>query len=173
MTSVLGIAGGVVAAGGHIVAGQQAAGIEQANAKAAEQDAEQARLAAAVDIESIEAAGEQARATMRATAAAQGSRADEGSPLTLLMEGARAERKVVLRRRYIGELEATKFLTEAAFAKKRASQIKTISAINAVSSALSGAAVAYQGGQPRGSTGSAGSSSGGGGGSFDGAEMLL
>jgi hypothetical protein len=59
----------------------------------------------------------------------------------------------------MGELEATKFMTEAAFARKRATQIKTIAAINAVSSALSGPAVAYAGGQSRGTTTTAPSSS--------------
>jgi hypothetical protein len=141
MTQALGIAGGIVSAVGHQLAAEQSAKIMEANAAAAKKDAEYARLAAAVDAEYIQEEGRAAQGRARAIVAGQGAETTSGSPLAGILDMVGKSRRAVMRRQFVGEVEAAKFLTEAEFFKTKASSARIMGAINSFASVLGGASV--------------------------------
>lgn len=135
--------GSSISAAGQLVAAEASAQMEEANAEVAERDAAYARLAGQVEAEYIIEEGRAARGSARAIAAAQGASTTEGSPMIALMDMAAKERRAVLRTQYSHEVEATKYLTEAAFYKQRAFNIRLTGAISALGTALGGSGVQY------------------------------
>ncbi len=116
---------------------QQAAGY---NADVAENQAQAARNAAAVDEEASREKARRIQAAARATYGASGASQEEGSPLLVLMDNARQSELEVQRIRYSGELAARGYQNEANRVRYEGAQAAQAGTIGAGISLLSSGA---------------------------------
>jgi hypothetical protein len=137
--------GNVVSGVGVAMQSQADAAAADFAARAARKDADAARLQATVQADLIHEAWQERRGTSIAVAAAQGSRAYEGSPLQNLMQLASSFRRAELRTKYAGEVAFAKYATESKLLKQKARNIRTVGMISAIATSLSGTPVNYGG----------------------------
>lgn len=137
------IAAAVAAAGsayGVYASGQAQGAAADFNAQVAQQQAQAARDAAAVEEEQTRERNRRIQATARARAAASGVVPSEGSPLLILMDNAAQAELEAQRARFGGELTAAGFRGQAAQQQFAARQARTAGGIGAGISLLSSGA---------------------------------
>jgi hypothetical protein len=122
-----------------IQAGEDKAQAERANAKAFQQQAQEARDLASAKATQIGQRNARLLSAQRAQLGAAGAPLDSGSPLEVSIDSVRQDKLEQLNTTYQGELDANKFDYQAQIRKYYASQATVAGYRGAVSSLLSSA----------------------------------
>ena len=137
---VIAAVGAATAAASAITSGQQQQKASEANARFMEDQAKQAKHAAAIKAEQYRDEASRRMAMMRASYAYSGVETTEGTPLLTLMESASEAARDEERIRQTGEQTAWGLLSEANIARIGGRSAYTAGVMGAGSSLLGGAA---------------------------------